>query len=70
MFEFAWRFLTAGRAKVYRIRWSTFSRRAPGEPPEVLVRDFDSRLAAFCFGLKCMAQFTPLDELRLLLKHE
>ncbi len=68
MFEFAWRFLTAGRAKVYRIRWSTFRFCAPGEPPQVLVQDFDSRLAAFFFGLKCVAQFTPLDEIRLLVK--
>ena len=59
-------FLKRGRGKRYEMQWITFSPAREGLPcPEILVREFDSRFMAFLWGLKCIAEFTPLDTLTL-----
>jgi hypothetical protein len=58
--------LFKGRGKRYEMQWITFSPVREGRPsPEILVREFDSRFRAFLWGLKCIAEFTPLDTLTL-----
>lgn len=58
-------FLRAGSGSRYELCWITFSPAREGNPPEVLVREFGSRLDAFLWGLDCVANFTPLDQVTL-----